>query len=191
MTSRVLSVLLMLILALSACSNVPLIVNKQVHIATLGLCVNFNEHVQQDDRLLYLDATKEFVDEYNRQGLKGPRLDTCKKGQRDQLNVLIQRDRYVEPSEQALYIVLSIAGIAYPLSGGSFGFVWFGMNSTSVELSLSESIGGKEKPVYRQVYSSPYFKGPESLRISHMESYKAMLKESVKEIVGQLNSNTG
>ena len=158
---------------------------------TLELCVSFNEHVNQNDRLLYLDATKEFVDDYNKQHLKGPSLETCKSGQHEQLNVLIQRTSYVEPSEQVFYILLSIAGIAYPFSGGKFGFAWLGMNYTNVELSLSKTIAGKEKPVFRQVYSSPYFKSSETLRISHMESYKAMLKESVKEIDEQLSMNAG
>lgn len=188
-TSRALFALfLAFILCLSACASRPLIINNALDVDTIGICLNFDEGTHDDEKLLYLNAVKEFVD-YSRIGENENSLvDTCKRDQTYQLNILVQNSKFVDPSEQVFYVLLSTVGIMYPLSGGGIGFFWFGLNSTSVEVSLSESLSGDGKPVYRQVYSSPYFMDSESLRIHHMENFKHMISGSLQQIGSQLKS---
>jgi len=174
---------------LVSCASRPLLINTDSLIETLGICVNFNEHIHGDEKLLYLNAAKDLVDEHQHNKKGEYVLDTCKQGQQNQLNILVQNTNFVDPPEQAVYVLLSTVGILYPLNGGGIGFFWLGFNNTSVELTLSEKLAGTNKPVYRQVYSSPYFMDSESVRISHMESFKGMILESVQELQLQQKDN--
>ena len=189
LTSRFITAFLVsTLLLLSACASKPLLVREHTKIDTLGVCVDFNEHITAPEKLLYLEATEEFVNENRKNKSRNWQLDTCNTSQKYQLDILVQNTKFVEPSQQAMYVILSTAGILYPLNGGAFGFFWLGFNTSNLEVSVSDDLkAGSKRPVFRQVYSSPYFKGSDALRIKHMESYKVALGKLIQDLQYQLD----
>lgn len=177
-----------LVLLVSACASKPLSIKPDLQVAELGICIDFNEHIEDDEKLLYLNAAKQLVDNKRDKGhfLK---LEMCKNTQTHKVNFMVQNTRFIDPSEQALYVLLSTAGILYPLSGGQIGFAWLGFNTSNIELSASPSISDEARPVYTQVYSSPYFLSAEAVRLKHMESFKEFVVEVVKGIEQKLQQN--
>lgn len=170
--------------ALSACASKPLAIKEGVGLDSLGVCVDFDQHVEEDDKLLYLNATKEFVEEYNQADSEIP-VNTCQQSNPYQLNFTVQNSRFIDPSEQALYVLLSTAGILYPLSGGKIAFAWLGFNTTNIEVSVSKALATSGKPVYTQFYSSPYFLSADGVRYKHMQRFKSFMTEMVDSIASQ------
>lgn len=175
-------------MVLPACANHSLVITPGVNVSALGLCIEFDEHTGPDEKLLYLNATSELVEEYNRAG-QGFSLAMCNPAQEHQLKIVIQKTRFVDPGEQALYVGISAAGIIYPLTGGNFIFAWFGLSTSNLAISTSKNLSSDKKPIYTQFYSSPYFMSADNVRIKHMEKYKVYISELVKDVETKLNNN--
>ena len=171
----------------AGCANQPLTIAPDDNVTSIGICLGFNEHIHADEKLLYLNATKEYVETFN-QGNPVLKIDTCNMQQAHRLEIIVQNTRFIEPSEQALYAVLSTAGVIYPLTGGGVGFVWFGLSTSNLEVKPSKSLSGVDKVTYMQFYSSPYFKTSEGVRVRHMESYKEFVGGLVQEIIAKLKA---
>ncbi len=182
-TSRFFSTLsvLLLVTVMSACAMQPIAIKPDVFIETLAVCLDFNTQIGIDEKLLYLNATDELVAAHN-QASNLPQLVMCNETDEHALNITVLKTNLVEPSKQAFYVLLSIAGIAYPLSGGSIGFAWLGANSTSVEISVSKALAAATKPVYAQFYSSPYFLSADEVRLKHMQRFKTFVNELLQQI---------
>ncbi len=177
------------VMGLVACASRPLVVNPDVNVVNLGICVDFDEHIELDEKLLYLNATKEFVEQSaGGDGDDSLSVAMCNRNQPHQLTVTVQHTRFVDPAEQALYVVLSTAGILYPLNGGHLGFAWLGFSTSNLELHTSPNLAVTAKPVYTQIYSSPYFLSAEGVRVKHMERFKNFLAETVRDIGRQLQA---
>ena len=166
---------------LLACANKPLVAKTNPQLETLFLCMNFSEQADSSEKLLYLDAINQFIETYNN-SQKELVLQPCNKSQQQSLIITVNKTKWVEPNKQAFYVVVSTIGIAYPLSGGSFGFAWFAMNESNLQLAYSPDLAGTGKPVYRYVRSWPYFNGIEALKIKHMAKFQEFLFETLSDI---------
>jgi len=164
-----------------ACANKALPIKKNVDLPYLKLCLDFAEHIESDEKLLYLDGIKNFIEDYNARQTNLI-LRACNKVQEKSLIITVQNSRLVVPNMQAFYVVISAIGIAYPLSGGSVGFAWFAMNGTNLQMQLSPDVGGEHKPVHRYFSSWPYFYDVESLKVKHMEQFQEFMFENMEEI---------
>lgn len=164
-----------------ACANKALLIKKGTHLQTLKLCLNFAEQIESDDKLLYLNGIRNFIEDYNARK-SNLVLQSCHKSQERSLIITVQNSRLIVPKKQALYVAISAVGIWYPLSGGSIGFAWFAMNGTNLQMQLTPDVGGEHKPVYRYFSSWPYFYDEETLRVKHMEQFQEFMFENLEEI---------
>jgi len=175
-------VLLIICCVLSVgCANKALPINKGVNLQTLKLCINFAEQIESDEKLLYLNGMKNFIEDYNARK-SGLFLQACNKTKEKSLTITVQNSRLITPKKQAFFVAISAVGIWYPLSGGSIGFAWFAMNGTNLQMQLSPDIAGEHKPVHRYFSSWPYFYDIESLRIKHMEQFQEFMFENLKAL---------
>jgi len=175
------SLLLIICTLLLACANKPLVAKTGVKIDTLYLCMNFDEQTEASEKLLYLDAVKDFIDQYNDKQKK-LRLAACIKKQQQSLIVTVNKTRWIEPKKQVFYVLISTVGIAYPLTGGSFGFAWLAMNGSNLQLAYSPDLAETNKPVYRYFSSWPYFNRMEALQGKHMEKFQEFMFETLENI---------
>jgi len=173
--------ILLSLLCVTGCASNPIQLTHQIPDNKLELCVTFDNHISDDDRLLFLNASSKFINKYNQQE-KSFLLASCTNKSRPALNVIIQNTRFIDPQKQALYVVISTLGVAYPLTGGSIGFMWFGLNTTDLQFMVSSESGEKTALYHRQFSSSPYFHSLESLKLRHMEQYALFLLEILQEI---------
>ena len=164
-----------------ACANKALPIKKGVSLQTLKLCINFADHIESDEKLLYLNGMKNFIEDYNARK-SSLLLKACDKAKDKRLTLTVQNSRLVAPKKQAFFVAISAVGIWYPLSGGSIGFAWFAMNGTNLQMQLSPDVGGEHKPVHRYFSSWPYFYDVESLKVKHMEQFQEFMFENLKEI---------
>ena len=150
----------------------------------MQLCLNFANHIDidADDKLMHINTVNEFVEKYNELPDNSFKLKPCVSGKKDAVILTIQNSRFVAPKEQALYVIISTLGIAYPLSGGGFGFVWVGASTTTLGVQMSEDLGKNPKAVYRQFSSSPYFYELSGVKRKHMQKFKVFLFELFEEI---------
>jgi len=182
--ARNLLLLLMLLLSclfLISCANKPLLVKGGTQVAVLQVCMNFANHIEGDEKLLYLNAISEFIDDYNATP-NALKLQSCTKGLKKSLHVTVQNTRFIDPNKQALYVGASTIGLAYPLSGGSFGFFWLAMNGTSLQLSLSPDLSEENKAVNRYFSTWPYFYDLEALKAKHMNQFQEFMLETMIDI---------
>lgn len=170
-----------LCLSIVSCSVVPLNVKPGATFDELAICLEFNDTLEDTDKLLYLDTATTFIEQYNvrHSGLK---LSACHNTAVNRLSISVQNTKFVNPDKQALYVAISTLGIAYPLMGGNFGFAWLGFNSSQLHLSLSENLSAQEGTVYRSFYSSPYFKNLDEVKATHMQRFQEFLFETVNEL---------
>jgi len=164
-----------------ACANKALPIKQGLQLQSLKLCINFAEHIEGDEKLLYLNGIKNFIEDYNNRE-SSLALQACNKAPERSLIITVQNSRLIAPKKQAFFVAISAVGIWYPLSGGSIGFAWFPMNGTNLQLQLSPDVGGEHKPVHRYFSSWPYFYDVESLKIKHMEQFQEFMFENIKEI---------
>lgn len=164
------------ILLLSACASQPIMLKADAKPKTLELCLDFREDMNSVDKLYYLDAANAFIVHYNNLA-RGFNITPCAEGKKQTVRLIIENSRFVSPAEQTMYTLISILGIAYPLSGGGFGFAWLGFSTTSLGVQLSPDIADTTDIVYTQFSSSPYFYDEDSVKIKHMKQFQAFMFE--------------
>jgi len=171
---------------------------------SLEICLNFNSDIESEDKLMHIDAVNHFIEHYN--GLRkikepgqshAPKrhfvLQSCVSGKLKTLNLTIQRTRYVPPSEQVLYAVISTAGILSILNGG-LGIAWAGFSTTTLGINLSADLTDKQNTIYRQFSSSPYFHELNTVKRKHMKKFQVFMFELIHELeIGRkiVKSNLG
>lgn len=170
-----------ILLILSACANKPLVFKLGLQPKLLELCLDFSREVSGDDKLLHLDAVTTFIDDYNALN-KGIRIQSCTDSNKHTVNLMIQKTEFVTPVKQVIYTIISVAGLVYPISGGSFGFIWFGGNTTNLGVTLSDDIASSKKVIYRRFASSPYFMNIDSVKEKHMKEFQTFLFELFDEL---------
>ena len=158
-----------------------MLLKADAKISELGICVNFNEHIEAPVRLLYLNATTEFIDDYNK-NTDDLELQACAAKQKNKLTIEVENTRFIEPDKQLLYLIISGLGVWYPMSGGGFGFVWFGLNSSDVQIKVSDDIALNNEPVFRHFSSWPYFSGSEAVKSKHMKQYQQFMFKLINEL---------
>lgn len=173
-------VVVLMFLFLSACAHQPVVIAKSAKLEQLDICLTFHELISEDDRLLHLDAMKEFIDEYN-QTDNSVHLTACHQ-QGSRLAINIESTKFINPDKQVLYVLISAVGLYYPLSGGGIGFAWFGLNTTNLSLTLSQDLNPEGKSIYRQFVSSPYFNELDAVKAKHMQKFQTFMYEILKEI---------
>jgi len=173
--------LLLVTLLLTACAHQPMQVKHDVEVEQLEICLTFHEQIVVEDRLLHLDAIKNFIDDYNHAGQK-INLLACQQGTSKSLNIAVESAKFINPEKQLLYVLASAVGLYYPLTGGGIGFAWLGFNTTNVGLSLSDDLDPGGKPVFRSVVSSPYFHELETVKARHMQKFQVFMFEVMQEI---------
>lgn len=178
-------IFLLACLLLMSCANKPLLLTKDSKLEDLHICLDFADHIEGNEKLLYLNSVITFIEDYNHSKQR-IRLLACTKGEQRSLHVIVQNTRFIDPQKQFFYVAISVAGIVYPLSGGGIGFVWFAMNGTSLQLQLSSDLGGEHKPVYRYYTSWPYFHDLETIKIKHMEEFQVFMRETLADIENHL-----
>lgn len=151
------------------------------------LCLDFAGETAIEDKLLYLDAVKSFIDEYNEAHAKDE-IRACVRGNGfsqsrsgAQIRLIIQSTRYVSPGEQALYVLISGAGL-YSLLNGGYGFAWAGLSSTTLGIVLSGDMASQPKVVYRQFRSWPYFQDMPGVKRKHMEQFQVFMFKLLSEL---------
>ncbi len=141
-----------------------------------------------DDKLLYLNAVNHFISEYNAQAsyykIHPCLLDEMRplSMKKQQVTLQILNTRYIAPSEQFLYVVISGAGI-YSLVNFGYGLAWASLSETAVAVELSDDIAGRQKTVYRRFTSWPYFHGLPEVKRRHMKQFNQFMFTIFKELM--------
>ena len=162
------------ILFLGGCASQPVLIKQGSQPDTLEVCIDFAVKLDSDEKLAHLDAVNTFINNYNNQQMPHYKLLSCSKGESRAVTLIIQNTRYVPPGEQALYVLVSTAGIASLVNGG-LGFAWAGFSTTSLGVKLSADIADTPNTVYRQFSSSPYFYELASVKIKHMNKFQSFM----------------
>ena len=168
------------LLLLVGCASQPVSLKHGVKPDLLEVCIDFSFDMNSDEKLLHLDAVNSFIESYNAQALYY-KLLPCTKAENRSVTLTVQGTRYIAPSEQVLYVLVSSFGISSILNGG-LGFAWAGFSATQLGVKLSDDIADNSKAVYRQFYSSPYFRDLASVKIHHMEKFQMFMFELFDEL---------
>lgn len=147
----------------------------------IQLCTQFEPEIQTVDREAIKQGVNTFISEYNKQR-DILRLQTCETSDQQSLTMHVKKVKHVSPLGQIIYTTISAAGIAYPVSGGSFGWVLLGTNSTDTEISLSSDISNINVPIKRTVYSLPFYGSLETQRQRQVHSIQEMLTKVMQEV---------
>ena len=169
-----------LLITLQGCANQPLSFQPDTRVDYLELCLNFAREMENEDKLLHLDAVNTFIDEYNA-GNSFYRIRACSKGGERQVKLTIQETRYVPPKEQAMYVLISGAGIYFLVNNG-LGLVWASLSTTMVGVDFSDDLTDKPKTVYRQFTSWPYFHELPRVKRDHMKQFQVFMLELFSEL---------
>ena len=167
-------------LFLHGCASQPVSFSPNVKPHYLEVCLDFAVEMENEDKLLHLDAVNTFIGKYN---ARTPyyELRPCSQGKTRTVKLIIQNTRYVPPNEQALYVLISSAGI-YSLLNGGIGIVWGGMSTTTLGVDLSGDLTDKPKTVYKHFYSSPYFYDLPAVKLKHMKQFQTFMFELLDEL---------
>jgi len=169
------------IFILSACAGKPIKLKAGSQPQKMELCVDFAREMSGEHKLLHLDAVNTFIGQYNAKD-SHYQLAPCVTGEEKTVRLTIQSTRYVPPKEQAMYVLVSTLGVAYLVSGGGIGFAWFGTNTTTLGVTLSDDIASSNKTIYRHFSSSPYFKELKAVKNKHMKQFQAFMFELFEEL---------
>ena len=184
-------------LMLQGCANQPISLKPDIKPDYLELCLNFATQMSTEDKLLHIDAVNSFISSYNAKNLHYEirpcvQVKASNAGVNGNLkensvlvekrvSLIIQKTRYVPPSEQILYVVISGVGIYSVLNGG-FGLVWAGFSGTTFGVNLSDDLTDKKKTIYRQFTSSPFFHELTTVKHKHMKQFQVSLFELFNEL---------
>lgn len=176
---------MIVVLILQGCASQPVSLKPDTKPGYLALCLDFASKTENDDKLLYLDAVKSFIDEYNAKNAYDE-IRSCSQASQSakperQVTLIIQNTRYVPPSKQMLYVLISSAGI-YSLLSGGYGFAWAGLSTTTLGVKLSADIATQPKIIYRQFSSWPYFNDLPQVKQKQMKRFQVFMFELFNEL---------
>lgn len=173
---------LILAMVLSACASQDLKVKPgSLANRNLNVCVEFKHEILPPDRQAIELGVRDFIQAYNEEK-HDMNLLNCLSHHDQVLTLQIREVKNLGPLDQAIYTAISIAGIAYPLSGGPLGWVLLGANSTKIELLLSNDISNLESPLKYNLHSFPYYGSVNSQRLRQVSSLKEMLSNIMQEL---------